>query len=139
MKRIIILSILVLLVCSCEITPRDILLGSWEITVTMYSQASIGDITIDGGSQIYNYIYTFEENGKCRVINIEYHSVSEYTYFYNDLTKLMYFTNNERDSYEMIWTIDELTKNRIVAHLEKEDNSSFYSAKTLMTINGVKK
>ena len=124
MKRIIIvfLSLLLLFVCSCKKqTPDNLLLGTWEVQVSVRG----GSAGIAGNGEpvviIDNWIFTFEEDGHGMIEDAKDSRVSSpFTYQYHEKEGIIdYDMNGIRNK----WIIDKLTRNEF--HFHSLDDSSY--------------
>ena len=122
MKKVFILvvSILCVLVCSCSkySSPTNLLIGSWEVAVSIQYEAIIagssGTSTLDGGV----WYYTFEEDGQGRAIDVNDASIRfVFSYQYDDVMNsiLLKKVNEETDT---VMEIESLTKDSFILHSE---------------------
>ena len=141
MKRVIIivLSFLCAIVCSCKKEPQDLLIGSWEVSISVQYDISIGganaNTTTDGGT----WYYTFEEGGHGRMVDVnDVTRRYEYTYQYDDLFNSI-LLRRENASKDTVLEIDVLTKETFVFHSSDVSTyGSIYTGKAVATYNGKK-
>ena len=141
MKRVIIclFSLLCIAVCSCKKEPQDLLIGNWEVSISIQYEASIGGTsahsTADGGT----WYYTFEENGHGRMVDVnDITRRYEFTYQYDGLFNSI-LLRRENTSKDSVLEIDILTKESFVFHSSDVATlGSLYTGTSVATYNGKK-
>lgn len=136
MKRVVIiaLSFLCAIVCSCKKEPQDLLIGDWEVSITVQYEANIGGgITVepvDGGT----WYYTFGENGRGRMVDAtDATRRYNFTYEYDGLFNEVLF-RRENESKDSVLEIDVLTKDSFV--FRNNNVSAFGILTGVATYNG---
>ena len=140
MKRVIILiSVICAFVSSCQKSPQNILVGSWEVSISVQYEATIGGATststVDGGV----WYYTFEENGHGRMVDVNDVTVRyEFTYQYDELFNAILLKRSNSQK-ETVMEVDVLTKNSFVLHSSDTATlGGIASGKTVATYRGTK-
>lgn len=112
MKKIVILlfSLLCIFVCSCNKTPRNLLLGTWQVNKVVMSVAVDG-IDAEKTLEYDDYYYLFSGGGvgKYRLGD----DIWDFTYTYNRETGTIVMT---REGSETIMTIEALTDEELIFH-----------------------
>ena len=133
---IFVLSLLCIILCSCKKEPKDLLLGTWEVSVTMTTSSSVSaPSTHDGGV----WFFSFDERGRGRMVQSDDTSIKyDFTYKYDKgLNSILYTLSDSNEELE--WEVIILTRDRFVFSSETSaDLLDDYSYKVVSTLKGEK-
>ncbi len=115
MKKIIfLLSLLCAIVCSCQKSPQNLLLGTWHVMRIEYT-GSIGGVdghqTTQMEDQNAYYVFTDGGNGMYQ----QQDNVQRFSYLFNEETNTIVLTYKNSES-ESVWTVETLTKDEFIFH-----------------------
>ena len=94
----VILSLLCLVVCSCNKEPQDLLTGTWDVSAKIISMSHL----INGEDFDPEYCYVFERDGSGR--RTRENMVTPFTYQYDGESQSIRF---EMEGNQSIWYVGE--------------------------------
>ena len=110
-------------VCSCNIVPRNLLLGTWQVNKVVMS-ADVEGMDVEKTLEYDDYYYLFSGGGGGKVRLGD--DIWDFSYTYNRETGTIVMT---RDGSETVMTIEALTDKELIFHT-MSSLGTFFSAKS---------
>lgn len=137
MKKITILflSLLCAIVCSCQKSPQDLLLGTWQVKRIEYT-GSIGGAEAHQTMQMedQNAYYVFTDGGNGMYQQEDY--VQSFSYLFNEETNTLILTYKNSEN---VLTVETLTKDEFIFHSKALSLGSIGSMNSQVFCTHVKK
>ena len=111
-KIIILLSLLCAIVCSCQKSPQDLLLGTWQI-MKIERTGSIGGVEAHETTEMedQNAFFIFSDGGNGMYQQKD--NVQTFSYLFNEETTTIILTYKNSDR-ESVCSVETLTKDEFV-------------------------
>jgi hypothetical protein len=131
-NSILILSLICLLLNSCQKAPQDLLVGTWEVSSKTTNTTGSTETTIEK-PVLY---YKFEEWGEGRIISLETSTELQemddwfFTYVYDKEKSIIEFetwTKKEKS----FWLVDKLTNVSFTCHASSNGSSTTFNGKKM--------
>ena len=129
-NSILILSLICLLLNSCQKAPQDLLVGTWEVSSNTTNTTGSTETTIEN-PVLY---YKFEEWGEGRIISLETSTELQemddwfFTYVYDKAENTIVFESwvKKEKSY---WIVDKLTEVSFTCHTSSDGSSTTFNGR----------
>ncbi len=129
-NSILILSLICLLLNSCQKAPQDLLVGTWEVSSKTTNTTGSTETTIEK-PVLY---YKFEEWGEGRIISLETSTELQemddwfFTYVYDKAENTIVFESwvKKEKSY---WIVDKLTEVSFTCHTSSDGSSTTFNGR----------
>ena len=129
-NSILILSLICLLLNSCQKAPQDLLVGTWEVSSKTTNTTGSTETTIEN-PVLY---YKFEDWGEGRIISLETSTELQemddwfFTYVYDKAENTIVFESwvKKEKSY---WIVDKLTEVSFTCHTSSDGSSTTFNGR----------
>ena len=134
MKRvaICILAHICVIVSSCQKSPQDLLIGTWEMSQKTTYTFDDKEVTKDG---LDYYYYTFYTNGDARMVFQD--SSFSYTYVFDTANNTIILFPEAVDT-EVDLIVEKLTEDTLIFHTSSKALVGYTLLSTTITMNGRK-
>ena len=130
--RVLILSLLCVLLNSCQKPAQDILVGTWEVSSKTTTTTGSSETTVDN-PVLY---YVFEESGEGKIISLETSTELQeiddwfFTYVYDKEKNTIVFETWMKKE-KSLWIVDKLTDVSFTCHSSSNGSSTTFNGRKM--------